>query len=142
VLFNFRYVVLSKKTYSLSSVTGEMDLILYTAVTAALAFLIAFLVKILVNKLPRKKPGDAVLDIFGLGFTTVFLVALPVVISFVLNGILVTWTLPDYLTSFVSLLSLIQILVICGVTLLFAAIIALVLLLIPTKLKSKRKSTR
>ena len=67
LLFNFRYVVLSKKTYSLSSVTGEMDLILYTAITAALAFLIAFLVNILINKLPRKKAVDAVLDIIWIG---------------------------------------------------------------------------
>jgi len=127
-LFNFRYAVLSKKTYSLSSVTGQMDLILYTAITAAVAFLIASLVNILINKTLSRKPAVAALDIFGLGLTTVFLLSLPVILSFVLNGILVTWTLPDYLTSFISLLSLIQILIVCVVTLLFVGMITLLTL--------------
>jgi 2,3-bisphosphoglycerate-independent phosphoglycerate mutase len=133
ILFNFRYAVLSKKTYSLSSVTGQMDLILYTAITAAVAFLIAFLVDVLMNKTLAKKPATAALDIFGLGLTTVFVLALPVILSFVLNGVLVTWTLPDYLTSFISLLSLIQILVVSVVTLLFVFIITLLTLRNKTK---------
>ncbi len=127
-LFNFRYAILSKKTYSLSSVTGEMDLIMHTAITAALAFLIAYLVNILISKVLKQKPVEAVLNTFGLGLTTVFLLALPVTLSFVLNGVLVTWTLPDYLTSFLSLLSLIQILVICAITLILAGISALLTL--------------
>jgi 2,3-bisphosphoglycerate-independent phosphoglycerate mutase len=128
ILFNFRYAVLSKKTYSLSSVTGQLDLILYTAITAAVAFLIAFLVDVIMNKTLAKKSANAALDIFGLGLTTVFILGLPVILSFVLNGVLVTWTLPDYLTSFISLLSLIQILVVCVVTLLFVGIITLLIL--------------
>ena len=122
VLFNFRYAILCKKTYSLSSVTGQTDLILYTAITAAVAFFIAFLVNLLINKVLAKKPAEAVMDTFALGLTTVFVLALPVIISFVLNGVVVTWTLPDYLTSFLSLLSLIQILVVCVVVLVFAGI--------------------
>jgi hypothetical protein len=128
LLFTFRYLVLSKKTYSVSSVTGEMDLILYVAITAAAAFLIAYLVNILINKVILQKPGDAALNTFGMGLTTVFLTALPVIVSFVLNGVLVTWTLPDYLSSFLSLLSLIQILILCAATLLFAGVISLITL--------------
>ncbi len=138
LLFNFRYAILSKKTYSLSSVTGQTDLILYTAITAAVAFLIAFLVNILINKVHAKKPADAVLDTIGLGLTTVFLLALPVITSFVLNGIIVTWTLPDYLTSFLSLLSLIQILVVCVVVLVLAGIAYLLTL----RNKGKRISSK
>jgi hypothetical protein len=127
-LFTLRYAVLSKKTFSLSSVTGQMDLILYTATTAAAAFLIAYLVNILLNKLLSRKPAEAVLNTFGLGFTVVFALMIPVALSFVLNGAVVTWTLPDYFTSFLSLLALIQILIVSAVALLFGGISALLTL--------------
>ena len=125
VLFNFRYAILSQKTYSLSSVKGEMELILYTSVTALSAFVIAYLVNILINKVLNKKPVNAALNTFGLGYTTILILAIPVILSFVLNGVLITWTLPDYLTSYLSLLALIQILVISAATILFSGISAL-----------------
>ena len=125
VLFNFRYAILSQNTYSLSSIKGEMELILYTAVTAVSAYLIAYLVNMLINRVLNKKPVTAALNTFGLGFTTIFVLAIPVIISFVLNGVLITWTLPDYLTSYLSLIALIQILVISAATILFSGISAL-----------------
>jgi hypothetical protein len=125
VLFNFRYAILSQNTYSLSSVKGEMELILYTSVTALSAFLIAYLVTMLINKVLNKKPVNAAIDTFGLGYTTILALALPVILSFVLNGVLITWTLPDYLTSYLSLIALIQILVISAATILFSGVSAL-----------------
>lgn len=124
-LFNFRYAILSQNTYSLSSVKGEMELILYTSVTALSAFVIAYLVNVLINKVLNKKPLNAALNTFGLGYTTILVLAVPVILSFVLNGVLITWTLPDYLTSYLSLIALIQILVISTATILFSGISAL-----------------
>jgi hypothetical protein len=124
-LFNFRYAILSQNTYSLSSVKGEMELILYTAVTALSAFVIAYLLNMLINKVLNKKPVNAALSTLGLGYTTILVLALPVIISFVLNGVLITWTLPDYLTSYLSLIALIQILIISIATILFSGISAL-----------------
>ena len=124
-LFNFRYAILSQNTYSLSSVKGEMELILYTSVTALSAFLIAYLVNMLINKVLNKKPVNAALSTLGLGYTTILVLAFPVILSFVLNGVLITWTLPDYLTSYLSLIALIQILVISAATILFSGISAL-----------------
>ncbi len=125
VLFNFRYAVLSQNTYSLSSIKGETELIVYTAVTAVCAYLIAYLVNMLINKVLNKKPVNAAFNTFGLGYTTIFVLALPVILSFVLNGVLITWTLPDYLTSYLSLIALIQILLISAATILFSGISAL-----------------
>lgn len=124
-LFNFRYAILSQNTYSLSSVKGEMELILYTAITALSAFVIAYLLNMLINKVLNKKPVNAAIDTFGLGYTTIFVLAVPVILSFVLNGVLITWTLPDYLTSYLSLIALIQILIISIATILFSGISAL-----------------
>jgi hypothetical protein len=124
-LFNFRYAILSQNTYSLSSVKGEMELILYTVITALIAFVIAYLLNMLVNKVLNKKPVNAAIETFGLGYTTILVLALPVILSFVLNGVLITWTLPDYLTSYLSLIALIQILIISIATILFSGISAL-----------------
>ena len=136
MLFNFRYAVLSKMTYSLSSVTGQTELILYIAITAMAAFVVAFLLNLIINRVLTQKPVDSTLNIFGLGFATILLLSIPVLLSFVLSGILVTWTLPDYLTSFLSLLSLIQILIICATSLLLGGLTAL--LTMHNKLEKKR----
>lgn len=126
LLFHLRYALIDHKVYSLSSVTGEMDLIVYIAVTTLIALLIAWLVTAVVRKTFRDGPLASARWTIGLGLTTVFLTSLPVVLSFVLNGALVTWTLPDYFTSFLALLSLIQILVLSGSCLLLAGISAII----------------
>jgi hypothetical protein len=114
VLFNLRYAVLDKRTYSLSSVTGATDLILYCAITAALALLVAWLVVLLGLKAFRSGAGQAASLTLGLALVTIYLLALPVLWSFFLNGALVTWTLPDFASTFLAFLSLIQILIVAA----------------------------
>lgn len=55
-LFNLRYAVFDRLTYSLSSVVGANELILYCAITAGVAFLISWLVVILALRLPGRRP--------------------------------------------------------------------------------------
>lgn len=129
-LFHLRYALIDRKVYSLSSVTGETELIVYIAVTTLLALLIAWLVAVLVQKPFHASPLAAARWTVNLGLTTVFLTSLPVVISFVLNGALVTWTLPDYFTSFLALISLIEVLVLSASSLLLAGVSALVSVLV------------
>jgi hypothetical protein len=126
ILFNFRYAVLDRKVYSLSSIISQMDLILYVAITAAIVFVITYLVVMVIQKGFKEKSLDAALHTVRIGFSTVFIVSLPVVLSFVINGAVVTWFLPDYLTSFIALLCLIQILVISVLTPLLSGVSALV----------------
>jgi hypothetical protein len=59
-------------------------------------------------------PGQAAHMTLGLVLTTAFINGLPAVLSFVLNGVLLTWTLPNYLFEFLGLLSLIEVLMICA----------------------------
>jgi hypothetical protein len=58
--------------------------------------------------------------------TVAFINGLPAVLSFVLNGIKLTWTLPNYLVEFLGLISLIQVLIICGFGLLLTGLTALI----------------
>jgi hypothetical protein len=126
LLFNLRYAVLDRRTYSLSSVTGATDLILYCAITAALALLIAWLVVMVGQKAFRTGAGQTASLSLGLALVTIYLLALPVLWSFFLNGALVTWTLPDFASTFLAFLSLIQILIVAVWGILLTGVGALV----------------
>ncbi len=126
ILFNFRYAMWSQRTYSLSSITSQTELISYVAITSLLAVLIAWLAIFLDQRYFKLAPGEAAMKTFKLFLTIAFLNGLPVLFSFALNGPIVTWTLPDYLSSFLALLSLIQVLVIAVSALIFAGITALI----------------
>ncbi len=112
VLFNLRYAVLDGRTYSLSSVTSADDLILYCAITAFLALTLSWLVVSLAVGTFRRPPRLAAGMTLGLTLVTVYVLALPVGWSFVLNGASVTWTLPDFTSSFMGFISLVQILMV------------------------------
>ena len=141
-LFHLRYALIDRKVYSLSSVTGETELIVYIAVTTLLALLIAWLVTVLVQKPFQASPLASARWTVNLGLTTIFLTSLPVVLSFVLNGALVTWTLPDYFTSFLALISLIEVLVLSASSLLLAGVSALVSILAKRRISQTENAAR
>lgn len=112
ILFNLRYAVLSGRTYSLSSVVSANELIMYSAITVLIALALSWLVTSLISGAFRRAPRLAAETALGLTFVTMYLLSLPVLWSLALNGGLVTWTLPDFLSSFLLFLSLIQILIV------------------------------
>lgn len=125
LLFNFRYAILDGRTYSLSSVTGATDLILYCATTAAISLLVGWLVSLLGMGAFRQGPKQAAGLTLGLALVTGYLLLLPALWSYMLNGALVTWTLPDFASAFLAFLSLIQILMVAVLSILFAGLGAL-----------------
>jgi hypothetical protein len=137
LLFNWRYAMLDGKTYSLSSVIGETELITYVAVTSALALLIVWLIIMLDQHYYKLTPGEATLKTFSLVFTVAFINGLPAILSFVLNGALLTWTLPNYLIEFLALLSIIEMLIISAAGLIFAGVTALTTWLVARKSNKK-----
>jgi hypothetical protein len=125
-LFNLRYAVLDGRTYSLSSVESAEGLILYCAVTAALALLAGWLLVFLGMGGFRRSPREASLLALDFVLTTVYLVSLPVVWSFIWNGAVVTWTLPDFLSMFLGFLAMIQVLSLAVLGLVLAGLAGLV----------------
>ena len=125
-LFNFRYALWDQKTYSVSSITSQSALISYVAITAALALLISWLAIMLDQRYFKMPPAESAERTFGLIFTTAFIAGIPVLINFVLNGVLVTWTLPNYLFSFLFILGGIQIMVIAVLGLVLVGVGALI----------------
>jgi hypothetical protein len=126
LLFNLRYAVLDGRTYSLSSVVSPNELILYCAITALIALAISWLLASLGAGAFRRGPRRASGWALALTLVTIYLLALPVLWSFLLNGALVTWTLPDMLSLFLGFLSLIQILVVAVAGLILAGLTALI----------------
>jgi hypothetical protein len=121
-LFNLRYAVLSGRTYSLSSVSGATDLILYVAVTVAMALLPSWFVVAMASRIRHRDPRGAAELTLAFVLTVVCLLSLPFWLSFALNGLVVTWTLPDFTTVFLAFLS--------GLQALFVALAGVVLALL------------
>lgn len=136
-LFNFRYAIWDQKTYSVSSITSESDLIIYVAVTAALALLISWLAIMLDQRYFKYTPAEAAERSFGLIFTIAFIAGIPIFLNFVINGVLVTWTLPNYLFSFLFILSGIQMLVIAVLGLIFVGITAWIAEIVAARAQKK-----
>jgi hypothetical protein len=126
ILFNVRYAILDGRSYSLSSVSSANDIIMYTATTTLIGFAIAWLVLSLMQKWFNSAPGQAAEMVMAFTFVTLYLLALPILWNFALNGPLITWTMPDMASMFMGFLSILQVLVIAAVGLLLTGFTALV----------------
>jgi len=119
VVYNFRYAILDGRTYSLSSVEGQTWLIIYNAVNSSIAIALGWLVSMICSHSFQNNPLKAAQASLRYAFFILALLALPVLINFVANGFLVTWTLPEFYSSYIALLSLIQ--------MIFVALLGLIL---------------
>ena len=110
LLFNLIYAVIAGRTYSLSSVTGAGDLILSVGGMAFLAFLASWILVLWRLDAFRKGSHYAAGISLWLALFSIYLLSLPVLLNFTINGLLVGWTLPDFSSMFLAFLALIQIL--------------------------------
>lgn len=126
LLFNLRYALIDQRVYSLSTIISQNELILYVATTAAASVVIVWLMINLITKNFSGSASENGLRTLYLGFTIIFIAGLPLITSYLLNGPLVSWTQPDYLTSYLALLALIQILVVSACALPLSLLTALI----------------
>jgi hypothetical protein len=71
---------------------------------------------------------------------TIYLVGLPALLSFAVNGAVVSWTLPEFYTLYIGLLSVIQWIFIAVVGLVFTGL-AVLSSFIVTKINGKRRES-
>jgi hypothetical protein len=126
VLFNIKYILIDHKTYSLSSVTDASNLISATALTTFIALVFGWLIALLATKSYKFQPFQAANTTMKFILTTLSILSIPIFIHYVINGATVTWTLPDFLTSFIGLLFLIQILMVAAIGLVLIGFSALI----------------
>ena len=125
-LFHLRYAVLAGRTYSLSSVTSSDDLIAFVAVTGLLAFVVSWVVTAFPLRTFQGGPWRAASLTIALTLVTAYLLALPILWSYALNGLFVTWALPDFGSLFLALISGIQVLAVAAGGLLLCGLAALI----------------
>jgi hypothetical protein len=129
IMFNVKYLFLDNKTYSLSSVLTAPDMIASTALTTFIALIFSWLVVLLGTKLYQLKARQAAITSMKFILTLLTILSIPIFIHYALNGATVNWTLPDFLTSFLGLLFLIQALIVAalGIILMgFSALMGLI----------------
>jgi hypothetical protein len=110
--FHLRYGIIDRKSYSFSAILTPEDLIIYCAITAALAALVGF---IFIHVFLRPKLNDrmdAAKFALGYVFTSLYLWLLPLSWNFMLNGFIPTWTLPQLDAYFIGLLSMVIIIIV------------------------------
>ena len=130
IVFNFRYAILANRTYSLSSITSANDMIIFTGLTAVLAVFIAWLVTSIGLHSFKVSVSQAAGQTLGFVFFTLYVLALPIMWSYGLNGGASGWTLPEMVSRFLEVLYTLQGMVVAlvgviltGVTMLVAAMI-------------------
>lgn len=125
-IFNLRYAVLDGRTYSLSSVSGVMDLIVYSTITAGVALAAGWLVTSFGSGVFKQDSNQSVKSTLAFVFCTLFLLSIPVLLHFAWNGATVSWMLPEMWSAFIALISLIQIMLVSILGLLLAGLSGLI----------------
>ena len=126
ILFNFGYAVVAGRSYSLSSVASSTDIIAFTAGTATTSLALAWLALTYALDWFKHTPRQAAESALAFTFVTIYLLSLPILLSFAINGTLVTWTTPEMASMFLSFLSLLQALIVAIVGLILTGITSLI----------------
>jgi hypothetical protein len=124
LIFNLRYAVIDGRTYSIASVDGASWLIIYGATTSAIGLIIGWLVPMVGLRAFSNNRQKATNITVGYIWLTLYLLALPILLNFAINGITVTWALPEWYILFIGLLCLIQAMVVAFVGLILTGVIA------------------
>lgn len=129
-LFHFRYAVVDRLTYSLSWVPEPNVLIQYIAITAVVALVVSWIIVWWGLQTWKRTPREAAE--LGLDFTllVIYVLSLPAMWSFAMNGALVSWTLPDFPSLYLGFISVLQIMVVAVVGLVASGVASLASLLV------------
>jgi hypothetical protein len=125
VTFNVKFFLIDHKTYSMSSLVDATSFIGSTALTVLLSVLVGWIMVMIATNvylLRPRKAADLTMK-YILVLLSVF--SIPVIVNYVVNGLVVTWTLPDFLTSFLGLSFLVQNLMAAIIGIIFTGFAAL-----------------
>ncbi|MBN2388090.1 MAG: alkaline phosphatase family protein [Anaerolineales bacterium] len=126
LLFNLRYAVLEGRTYSLASIDSLEWFFAFTVATASLALVFGWLVPMFGLGIFKQTPRRAAQASLAYVWMTLYLLALPVLLSFAINGALITQSLPEFYTVYLALLSLAQAIVVATFGILLTGVGALI----------------
>ena len=126
-VFNLRYILIDARTYSLSSMGGISEAITYFCITTAIAMLVACAVVIHERKLFSQGPGVAFQSILDFSLLTIYLLFIPVLFSFALNGWKAIWALPEFNSVMFAFINTLQILFVTILGIILGGVLNLVI---------------
>ena len=126
-VFNLRYILIDERTYSLSSMGIISEAITYFGITTAIAMLVACAVVIYGRKLFSQEPVLVCKSLFDFSLLTIYLLFIPVLFSYALNGWKAAWALPEYNSVTVAFINTLQILFIAVLGIGLAGVLNLVI---------------
>lgn len=123
LIFNIRYLLLDGRSYSFSTIDTPTDLILYITVTSLVALAVASLVYLWMNRRNSSTVAATIQAELSFVIALDCLLLIPPIVHAWWNGILPTWTLPDFKIYFYGLFFLIQLLIVSVGGIMFAFLI-------------------
>jgi hypothetical protein len=127
LLFNLSYAIIDGNSYSLSSFNPDaLHIMVYIFITVTGSAVLAWLLPMFGLRTFITGPRKSAEITLGYVWFTTYLLSLPIMLNFAVNGLTITWTLPEWHTIYISLISLIQLLIVAVVGLLLVGISALV----------------
>jgi len=113
ILFNFRFLLIDGRGYSLSSMEGVIEAILYFGVTTVTTLVFAWACLALSQKWFVLQPGHVFRMVADFCLVIIFILAIPVIFSYGLNGWKASWHLPEFNSVMVAFINTFQI-IFCG----------------------------
>ena len=128
VVYNVIFAILAGNVYSMSTVptAGATAFVVEIAEFAAIAVVLAWLAAMLLAGAFRRGALHAAQATCGFAFITIYLLALPALLGFAVNGAVTTWRLPNPILVFLHFTNLIQAMFVAVLGIVLSGIAALV----------------
>ena len=128
VVYNLIFAVITGNVYSMSTVptAGATAFVVEIAEFTAIAVVLAWLAAMLLTSAFRRGALHAAQATYGFAFVTLYLLFLPALLGFAVNGAVTTWRLPDPLLIFLHFTNLIQAMFVAALGIVLSGMAALV----------------
>jgi hypothetical protein len=128
IVYNVIFAIITGNVYSMSTVptAGATAFVVEIAQFAAIAVLVAWLAAMLLTGAFRRGALYAAQATYGFAFVTLYLLAIPALLGFAVNGAVTTWQLPDPLLIFMHFTNLIQAMFVAALGIVLSGIAALI----------------
>ena len=107
-IFHAYYILVEGKTYSLSSLISAMDFITGTAKYTGIGFVIAWIISMFWTKSFGDTGHSAAKSSLDFTLVTLYVLMLLILWNCYRNGVLITWTLPEFSSMFIAFQAIIQ----------------------------------
>jgi hypothetical protein len=128
VAYNLIFAVITGNVYSMSTVppTSATDFIIEIAEFTLVAVMLAWPAAMVLTGALRRGALLAAQATYGFALITIYLLFLPVLLGFAINGATTTWRLPDPLLSFLHFTNLMQVVFVAVLSIVLSGVAALV----------------